>query len=149
MALRRACLLAAFATLGAAREASADATTNIVVDVSTFRNTRGMLGCQLYDTSVGFPDKWSTAPGLQKRIPVTGVTTTCTFNDMPPGTYAVAVLHDENSNNKLDTNFLGIPLEGYGMSNNHTHALRRPTWNESKFVAAAAMTVTLRVTLRY
>jgi uncharacterized protein (DUF2141 family) len=35
----------------------------------------------------------------------------CDFEDIPPGTYALAVVHDENMNGKLDTNWLGIPTE--------------------------------------
>tara|TARA_B100000212_G_scaffold277330_1_gene216933 strand:+ start:117 stop:518 length:402 start_codon:yes stop_codon:yes gene_type:complete len=38
--------------------------------------------------------------------------------DIPPGTYAVKLHIDENENGKLDTNFLGIPKEQYGISNN-------------------------------
>jgi len=132
-----------------ARPAIADAPSTIVLEVSTFRNRSGMLGCQLYDTQNGFPDKWPSAANMQQRVAVTGSTTTCTFPNMPPGTYAAAVIHDENSNNKLDKYFLGVPTEGYGISQNHTHALRRPTWDESKFVVAAQSTVTTRISLRY
>ena len=141
--------LAALAISGTPHAARATPNATIVLEVSTFRNTKGLLGCQLYTTPNGFPDTWSNAPNLQKRIPVTGGTTSCTFPDMPPGTYAAAVIHDENSNNKLDTNFLGIPTEGYGMSQNHTHALRRPTWDESKFEVAGGTIVTTRISLRY
>jgi uncharacterized protein (DUF2141 family) len=130
-------------------DARADAPSTIVLEVSTFRNRTGMLGCQLYDTGNGFPDKWPSAANMQVRVPVTGATTSCTFPNMPPGTYAAAVIHDENSNNKLDKNFLGIPTEGYGISQNHTHALRRPTWDESKFVVAPQSVVTTRISLRY
>ena len=38
--------------------------------------------------------------------------------DIPPGTYAIKLHIDENENGKLDTNFLGIPKEQYGTSNN-------------------------------
>ena len=38
--------------------------------------------------------------------------------DIPPGTYAVKIHIDENENGELDTNFLGIPKEQYGISNN-------------------------------
>ena len=143
-------MLATLAFCALSNDARADVTTaTIVIEVSTFRNTKGLLGCQLYDTQNGFPDKWSPSPKLQQRIPVIGAKTTCTFTNMPPGTYAAAVIHDENSNNKLDKNFLGVPTEGYGISQNHTHALRRPTWDESKFVVQANTTVTTRVSLRY
>ncbi len=37
---------------------------------------------------------------------------------MPPGDYAVAAIHDENRNAKLDRNLIGIPKEGFGFANN-------------------------------
>lgn len=43
---------------------------------------------------------------------------TLVFTDLAPGEYAVKVMHDENDNGSLDTNFLGVPSEGYGFSNN-------------------------------
>jgi uncharacterized protein (DUF2141 family) len=43
--------------------------------------------------------------------------TTVVFEDLPPGTYAVSIIHDENENNELDTNLLGIPNEGIGFAN--------------------------------
>jgi uncharacterized protein (DUF2141 family) len=142
-------LVATLAVIGADAIAHGGTAATIVIEVSTFRNTHGLLGCQLYNTSTGFPDTWPTDPSFNKRVPVSGPTTTCTFPNMAPGTYAAAVIHDENSNGKLDTNLLGIPTEGYGISNNHTHALRRPTWDESKFVVSGGMIVTTRVSLRY
>lgn len=40
------------------------------------------------------------------------------FDSIPSGNYAISVFHDENSNHELDANFLFIPTEGYGFSNN-------------------------------
>lgn len=77
------------------------------------------------------------------------MTTRCVFEKLPPGTYAIAVHHDENDNRKLDTNLLGIPQEGYGVSNNHIPALSAPTWQESKFTVEAGKTVELSIALRY
>ncbi len=127
----------------------AEGTSTVVLEVSTFRNVTGFLGCQLYPKGEDFPDNWAAHRELRKHVPVTGATTSCSFSNLPPGTYAAAVIHDENSNGKMDKNFLGMPLEGYGISNNHTHALSRPTWEESKFVVGADSTVTSRISLRY
>jgi uncharacterized protein (DUF2141 family) len=59
----------------------------------------------------------------------------------------VAVFHDENGNGKLDRNFIGIPKEGVGASNNRRHAMGPPTWDESKFAVSGR--VTLKIELRY
>lgn len=138
-----------FAASSSTQAAYAAGTATIVLEVSTFRNVKGLLGCQLYAKSDDFPDNWAAEMSLRKVVAVTATTTSCTYADMPPGTYAAAIIHDENSNGKLDKNFLGVPTEGYGISNNHTHALKRPTWDESKFEVNAGTTVTSHISIRY
>ena len=51
---------------------------------------------------------------------------------LPPGEYSLLLVHDENGNGKLDTNVVGMPLEGYGFSNNPA-VMRKPTWEEAGF----------------
>ena len=55
------------------------------------------------------------------------------FTNIPKGEYAIAMYFDENDNNKMDTNFLGIPIERYGFSNNKYFATRACTYDEAKF----------------
>jgi uncharacterized protein (DUF2141 family) len=57
------------------------------------------------------------------------------FDELPSGACAVAVVHDENGNGRLDKNSLGIPTEGYDVPNNRTFAARE--------------SAVLRVNLRY
>ena len=49
------------------------------------------------------------------------------------GVYAVSVFHDENMNQKLDKNFVGVPNEGYGASNNPKKKMGPPNFDEAKF----------------
>jgi uncharacterized protein (DUF2141 family) len=53
------------------------------------------------------------------------------FPDLPPGRYAVIVFHDENDNGLLDKNGLGIPIEGYGFSNNATGFFSAPSFDDA------------------
>jgi uncharacterized protein (DUF2141 family) len=55
------------------------------------------------------------------------------FENVPPGTYAIALFLDENRNGKMDTNFLGIPKEKYGFSNNVYPLMRAATYKEASF----------------
>lgn len=57
----------------------------------------------------------------------------CTFEEIPPGTYAIGVIHDENMNGELDTNLLGVPKEGYGFSNDARALLGAPTFAAASF----------------
>lgn len=73
----------------------------------------------------------------------------CDFEDIPSGSYALVVLHDENMNGKLDTNWLGIPKEGYGFSNNaKPAAFHAPSFSDASFVYDGK-TLDLTITLRY
>jgi uncharacterized protein (DUF2141 family) len=58
-------------------------------------------------------------------------------------------VHDENNNGRVDKNFLGVPSEGYGASNNRTYALSSPKWEESNFVLKPSESLILQVNLRY
>ncbi|MGA6828806.1 DUF2141 domain-containing protein [Nitrospira sp. NS4] len=57
----------------------------------------------------------------------------CDFEDIPPGTYAMAVIHDENMNGKLDTHLPGIPTEGYGFSNDAQGLIGAPSLSAASF----------------
>lgn len=93
------------------------------IHVDGFRNTRGNLGTIIFTS----PDGWPEDPAKSFRrgpAPIDPKTKTAVavWPDLPPGDYAVAAIHDENSNAKLDRNMLGIPKEGFGFSNN-PHAM--------------------------
>jgi len=141
-ALLAACL--PFALL--APPAAADGGLQLRLEVSSFRSAKGALNCRLFNEAGSFPD----GDGFRTvRAPIEGAQATCGFANLAPGTYAVAVVHDENGNGRLDRNLLGIPAEGYGVSNNRTYAMSSPKWDESKFVVAPGEPVLLRVNLRY
>jgi len=123
---------------------AAESPAVVRVDVSSFRNQKGTLRCGLYGAAT-FPD----GEGVYSIVAVTGTVASCMFKNVGPGTYAIAVFHDENGNGKLDKNLFGVPSEGYGVSNNHTHAMSGPKWSEAKFAVARAEQKLLTVALRY
>ena len=68
------------------------------------------------------------------------------FENIPPGTYAIAAFFDQNGNGKMDTNFLGIPKEKYGFSNNPRPMMRAANFNEASFVVTPqANTLTIKL----
>jgi uncharacterized protein (DUF2141 family) len=70
------------------------------------------------------------------------------FREIAPGRYAVSVYHDENSNGKLDTNFLGIPREGVGASNNARGHMGSPKFDAAAFPFAGGR-LNLTITINY
>jgi len=57
----------------------------------------------------------------------------CDFEHVPPGTYAIGSIHDENVNGRLDTTWLGNPTVGYAFSDNATALLGAPSFSAVGF----------------
>ena len=106
-------------------------TGKIRVTIDKLRNSDGLVGVSLYNTKQGFPDKPERA--LIGKCVVAGPHCEVEFDNVPYGTYAVSVLHDENSNRKMDKTFIGIPKEGFGTSNNPKIRRGPPSYSESQF----------------
>lgn len=68
--------------------------------------------------------------------------------ELIPGVYAAAIYHDENDNDVLDTNFIGIPKEGYGFSNNPKLFLGAPSFEEAGFIVGDATPV-IKINMTY
>jgi uncharacterized protein (DUF2141 family) len=116
---------------GPLRSASAATVTIIVRHVQT---GKGVVRACLWNDPHGFPDCGRVKPRAQAAgDAVEGVE--LHFYDVKPGTYAVSIMQDLNDNQVLETNFLGIPREPVGLSNNPViFSLHRPTWNDVKFI---------------
>jgi uncharacterized protein (DUF2141 family) len=89
----------------------------VSVEVTGFRNNKGVLKLSLFNSAEGFPGQHEIA-FKKVAVEVVSATVTAYFKDIEPGEYAISILHDENDNHKLDTGIFGIPAEGVGASNN-------------------------------
>jgi uncharacterized protein (DUF2141 family) len=105
----------------------------IHVKVLDIRNSTGTVACALFEAPDGFPAEYLHFATNMMVIKVRATRARCDFEDIPPGTYALAVVHDENMNGKLDTNLLGIPKEGYGFSNDAKALLGAPSFSAASF----------------
>lgn len=105
----------------------------IHVKILDIRNSTGTVACALFESPTGFPTEFLNSATNIMIIKVRATKARCDFEDIPPGTYALAVIHDENMNGKLDSSMLGIPTEGYGFSNNATALLGAPSFSAASF----------------
>jgi uncharacterized protein (DUF2141 family) len=80
------------------------------------------------------------------KVPET--TARCDFENIPSGTYALVVVHDENMNGKLDTNWLRVPKEGPGFSNDAKASFSAPPFSDASF-GYDGQTLDLTIKLRY
>ena len=101
------------------------------MEVTGLHNDKGEVLCALFSSAIGFPKKADKAVA-HARSGISHRHAFCEFPGIVSGTYAISVFHDENSNGKMDTNFIGIPREGIGASNDV-----RGHFGPPKFDAAA------------
>ena len=105
---------------------------DVVVTVGSLQSDQGKVACAIY--SEKFADSFPGMEATQRLfVPIKGNTATCRFSDLKQGLYAVAAFHDENDNGKLDTNWLGIPVEGSGASNGAKGYMGPPKFADAAF----------------
>ncbi len=128
-------LLGAFSFTGQGR---------LIIKVKGCRSDRGKIMIALYDDASSF-DKNRNAM-YHKVIAIENGQAEVVFDQLPPGDYAYKIYHDENTNEKLDKNLLGIPKEGFGFSNNAKVRFGPPKFRECvmKIHQTAVSTVRLQ-----
>lgn len=124
-------LVAGLGTSGQAPTA-APAENVIHVDISGLRNDKGQVLCALFSSAEAFPKKADKAV-VRLTAKIAERQAVCDFTGVAPGTYAVSVVHDENANGKLDTNFIGMPREGVGASNDAKGRMGPPKFSAASF----------------
>ena len=107
--------------------------SGIHVQILNVRNSAGTVACALFESPAGFPIDYLSHATNIVVIKIREAQATCDFLNVPPGTYALAVIHDENMNGKLDTNWRRIPKEGYGFSNDATALFGAPSFSAASF----------------
>jgi uncharacterized protein (DUF2141 family) len=107
-------------------------TAELRVRLKGFTGTDGMVRVTLFTGKKGFPNKPKHAFRVGENT-ITGDQAAVTFTGIPFGTYGVGAFHDENDNGKMDTNFVGVPKEGYGASNDARGSFGPPSFEDAAF----------------
>ena len=133
---RVSCLfIAAAAIMPAGPGFAADPTATLTIHVQDLRAEGGILRLGVYDAA-RYPDDKSV-PVASADVPASGFETVITLHGIAPGTYAIETFQDINANDKMDTTWLGIPLEPFGFSRDARPFLSKPDFGDVKFTLVA------------
>jgi len=111
-------------------------TGSITVVAKTEKQGQGNVHVALFKDASSFPKNTKSYRGV--KLPAETDSVQHTFENVPFGTYAVAVFQDLNGNGELDRNFFGIPSEPYAFSNNPAVKWQEPLFREAAFVLSQA-----------
>lgn len=107
-------------------------------------STPGSVGFVVFASADGWPENHEKAL-RREAAPARPGEVAVTLPDLPSGRYAIALIHDENGNRRLDRKPSGRPREGWGMSNNPKAVLRTPGFPAAAVTLACGARVEIRV----
>jgi uncharacterized protein (DUF2141 family) len=121
--------------------ASGPATLDI--SVTGLKHMRGSLLACLWTEKSGFPTCQKSKSAVKQTVKISGTSMKVRFTGLPAGSYGVSIHHDEDGDGKLKTNFIGMPKEGVGISNNPGGI---PSWGKAlvKVAPGSAISITMR-----
>lgn len=118
----------------------------IIVKIDNCRSDKGKIMIALYSDKTSYMN--ISKATIKKMAPIEEKKAVIEFESMPYGKYAFVFFHDENSNQKLDKNLLGIPKEGVGFSKNVKGTFGPPSFEKSAFELGSS-SYTTQVKLGY
>ena len=123
--------LAAILSVTLALRAVPALAANLTIRVENVLPAGGILRLGLYDEA-RYPDD-NAKPIAGADVPAIAGETVITLRDVPPGVYAILTYQDVNANNRMDTSWIGLPLEPFGFSLDVVPFLSKPAFSEVKF----------------
>jgi uncharacterized protein (DUF2141 family) len=126
-----------FSALAFTAQTTAAQTYTLTVVVQGFKNTKGTVKLNVQDAN--------KKEVFQKVEALSATTYRLTITGLAKGQYAVNVFHDKNNNNKLDTNWMGIPKEGWGCSNDARGFMSAPAFRDKLITLDNNKTITINL----
>ena len=107
-------------------------TGNLTIVVTGFENDDGEVLIAVSNSRETYESNDSAFVGV--KVKIENKKAEYTFEELPFGEYAIKLFHDENMDGELDSNFLGIPTEDYGFSNNARGTFGPADYDDAKFL---------------
>lgn len=118
---------------------------SLTINVSGIRSTSGSIRLAFYNTSESFDKEKPLFIKIEPKTTMTKGVLNINYPDIKPGIYGIAILDDENSNQKMDYGFV-LPKEGFGFSDYYHTGMSRPKFESFDFVLKKEIkTVSIKV----
>ena len=126
------------------KASSEEKTYSITITVTNIRGTNGSIRFKFYDDFTPFPNDTGFLKVVVNKSEISGSSFTRTYYGFKSQSMAIALMDDEDNDNKLDMGWF-FPKEGYAFSDYFHSALRRPVYNDFKFVLTGDRSVVMKM----
>lgn len=116
----------------------------LMITIENIKEPKGQLIVALFNSNETYLKK----DFRSQKVDVRGESQEITFEQLPEGNYSVSIIYDKNRNGELDTNFMGIPTEGFGFSRKSMGTFGAPSYEATK-VKINGDTLQLAIPLKY
>jgi len=121
---------------------------DVEVTITGIRNTRGQMGIGVFRDNETFKKEKAYRDLQFVKKDISKGEMKVRF-DLPPGTYGIALVDDENSDGVMEYNRLGIPKEGFGFSDYYHTGLKKPKFDSFKFTLDKGQKKSIKIRVRY
>lgn len=118
-------------------------TSTLKITVTNIKKVKGNIMIGVFNSQNGFLEKGSSIKNVSQKVTENSVV--IILNNMKKGDYALAIYQDVNSDNKCNMNFLGVPVEPYGFSQNYKPVLSKPKFNDCKVDLKSDKSITIKL----
>lgn len=115
----------------------------LTIKISNIEKIKGEIKVGIFNTDTNFLKEGYAIKNYS--IKVENNTAILTITDLPKGEYAITMYHDQNSDNECNRNFIGIPKEPYGFSNNIRPKMSAPKYKDCKFILSENKTLNIKL----
>ncbi len=121
---------------------------DVEVTITGIRNTRGQIGIGVFRDNESFKKEKAYLELAFAKKDISNGEMKVRFT-LPPGTYGIALLDDENSDDLMEYNFLGMPKEGFGFSDYYEKGLKKPRFDSFSFTLDKGQKKSIKIRVRY
>ena len=114
---------------------------DLTVNITGHDNDRGNINIAIWDNA----RDWSSKANEYDAVIIPASESQAVFRNLRPGTYAIAIYHDKNSNGRLNTNFMGIPTEEFGFSTNPGFITGHPSFRSVSFTFNSSTSISINL----
>ncbi len=115
----------------------------LTVVIENVTSDEGLIMVQLLPGEAAFNGESAATLSLMQGARAGELT--FSSSNLPPGEYALRIMHDLNGNGEMDSNFVGMPTEPWAFSNNAAGSFGPPGWSDVRFTLQGDVTQQIRL----